>query len=413
MIDSIYVATSGMLGHERALNVISNNISNLNTSGFRGSTVSFANVFSGTAQNGEQNEQFVGQEGLGGGGVDATRTLLDMRPGTAQQTGRDLDLSLRGSGFFVLRDESGSIFYTRDGAFSFNTDDALVANDAATGQTLNVMSRNPAGQFVPITLAGLKTSPAKATTTISFQGNLSPSDSDVNNTPLTVFDQNGGAHSLTVEFVKDTATPPGAPPGTTTTWTVKISEGSLQVGSADVAFANDRLAPGSTSLPVFLTLAGADPLDVTLDFSQVNGGTAANAGDPTTSSQVSVNTQDGFALGTISKESFDTSGVLTITYSNGQTATGARLVLAQITDQDALVELGNSLFTYQGRQPVTLREAGTDLQVNAQSLEASNVDLTAEFSALILAQRGYQGSSQVVSTANDMLQQLLDMKSGR
>ena len=413
MIDSIYIATSGMLGHERALNVISNNISNLNTSGFRGSTVSFANVFSGTAQNGEQNEQFVGQEGLGGGGVDATRTLLDMRPGTQQQTGRDLDLFLQGSGFFVLQNESGSTFYTRNGAFSFNTDGVLVAKNATTGQTLDVMSRNSNGQFVPITIAGLKTSPAKATTSVSFQGNLSPSDSDVNNTPLTVYDQNGGAHSLTVEFVKDTAIAPGAPPGTTTTWTAKISEGSLQVGSADVAFAGQRLAPGSTSLPVSLTLTGADPVDVTLDFSQVNGGTTGSAGNPTTSSQVSVTTQDGYALGTISKESFDTGGVLTITYTNGQTATGARLVLAEITDQDAMVELGSSLFTYQGQQPVTLREAGTDLQVDAQSLEASNVDLTAEFSSLILAQRGYQGSSQVVSTANEMLQQLLDMKSGK
>jgi len=413
MIDSIYVATSGMLGHERALNVISNNISNLNTAGFRGSNVSFANVFSGTAQNGEQNEQFVGQEGLGGGGVDATRTLLDMRPGTPQQTGRDLDLFLQGDGFFVLQDQSGATFYTRNGGFSFNTAGVLVSSNAATGQTLDVMSRNSSGQLVPITLDGLKTSPARATSTVSFQGNLSPSDTDVNNTPLTVYDQNGGAHSLTVEFVKNATLAPGAPAGTTATWTARISEGSLQVGSAEVAFAGTQLAPGSSSLPVSLILSGADPVDVILDFSQVNGGTTSSAGTPTTSSQVSVTSQDGYALGTISKESFATSGALTITYTNGQTATGAKLVLAEITDQDAMVELGNSLFTYNGQQPATLREAGTDLQVNAQTLEASNVDLTAEFSSLILAQRGYQGSSQVVSTANEMLQQLLDMKSGK
>jgi len=84
-----------------------------------------------------------------------------------------------------------------------------------------------------------------------------------------------------------------------------------------------------------------------------------------------------------------------------------------VPDTGGLVEEANALFVYQGAKPVTLRKAGNDLQVISQSLEASNVDLTTEFSTLILMQRGYQGASQVVSTANDMLQDLIDMRSGR
>jgi len=417
MIDSIYIATSGMLGNERALNVISNNVANLNTAGFRGSNVSFSNVYSGTAQTGSQNNQFVGQQGLGGGGVDATRTLLDMRAGTPQQTGRDLDLSLQGDGFFVLQDSTGSLRYTRNGAFSFNSDGVLVANDTATGQTLNVLSRDSSGNFVPIEVDALKTSPAKATTQVTFQGNLSPTDTKVTAGALTVYDKNGTAHHLSVEFDKGGGTSnPGGPtnPAGSTVWKIEVSEGDLPVGTGTLAFdSTNQVAPGSSPVFMTLTLGGTDLVDISFDFSNVSGSSTGVSGSGSTSSQVSVANQDGYALGTLSSESFDAAGTLNITYTNGQTAKGARLVLAQITDNDGLVELGSALFTYKGNLPVIYREAASDLQVNAQSLEGSNVDLTSEFSTLILAQRGYQGSSQVISTANDMLQQLLDIRNSR
>ena len=417
MINSIYIATSGMLGNERALNVISNNVANLNTAGFRGSNVSFSNVYSGTAQTGSQNNQFVGQQGLGGGGVDATRTLLDMRSGTPQQTGRDLDLSLQGDGFFVLQDSTGSLRYTRNGAFSFNSDGVLVANDTATGQTLNVLSRDSSGNFVPIEVDGLKTSPAKATTQVTFQGNLSPTDTKVTAGALTVYDKNGTAHHLSVEFDKGGGTSnPGGPtnPAGSTVWKIEVSEGDLPVGTGTLAFdSTNQVAPGSSPVFMTLTLGGTDLVDISFDFSNVSGSSTGVSGSGSTSSQVSVANQDGYALGTLSSESFDAAGTLNITYTNGQTAKGARLVLAQITDNDGLVELGSALFTYKGNLPVIYREAASDLQVNAQSLEGSNVDLTSEFSTLILAQRGYQGSSQVISTANDMLQQLLDIRNSR
>lgn len=422
MIDSIYVATSGMLGAERALNVISNNVANLNTPGFHGSSVSFANVFSGTAQNGEQNEQFVGQEGLGGGGVDSTGTVLDMQPGTQQQTGNPLDLFLQGEGYFVLQDQNGNTLYTREGSFSFNKAGDLVSNDASTGRTLSVMSRDASGKLTPITLDGLQTSAFKPTTTVSFDQFLSTSDTDYSVNGLVVYDSKGNAHTLRVEFVQDTnstgaGTGTGTGTGSTTggtSWTVNVFEGTTQIGTSDLAFENQAPAPGSSPLEMTLALQGADPANISFDFSAVQlQDTGQTAGTGTTTSTLAVASQDGLASGTISAETFDAKGVLNITYTNGQTATGPKLVFAEITDNSGLVELGNSLFTYRGTEPVTLREAADDLVVDSSSLESSNVDLTSQFSTLILMQRAYQGSSQVVSTANDMLQQLLDMKSGR
>jgi flagellar hook protein FlgE len=414
MIDSIYVATSGMLGSERALNVISNNVSNLNTPGFRGSSVNFANVFSGSAPNNGQGDPPAWQLPLGGG-VDASQTVLDTRQGTPTQTGKSLDLYLQGEGFFVLRDANGAIRYTREGSFSFNSDQVLVSNDTPPGQTLQVMSRDANGNLVPIDLKSLQTSAAKPTRTVTFANDLSPNDSDFNVNSVVVYDAQGAAHTLRIEFLKD-QTPKNSQQGVTVTWTVNVFEGDQNIGTSDLAFSGPTVTPGSSPLFMSLNLQGSGFTDIEFDFGNVSGQAqpvGANPNDPSSSSNLSVASQDGLGLGTVTSETFDNQGTLQVTYSNGQTAAGAKLLLAQVADPANLVEVGNSLLTYRGTQPVALREAGADLQVNAQALEGSNVDLTREFSSLILMQRGYQGASQVVSTANDMLQQLLSIRTGR
>ena len=108
--------------------------------------------------------------------------------------------------------------------------------------------------------------------------------------------------------------------------------------------------------------------------------------------------QDGHPLGQISALKFDEHGTLKITYSNGEKADGSRLVFAEVRDEASLRAEGESLLAYDGSEPPVMREGGDDLKVAGQSLELSNVDLTEEFAALILMQRGYQASSQVLST---------------
>lgn len=400
MLDAIFVARSGMLGHERGLNVISNNVTNMNTVGFRGSTMRFADVFIGSAPNGLQNGLAGGQRGLAGG-LDASRTQVDFRSGQAQTTGRELDLALNGDGFFVVQDEHGEIRYTRAGDFDVVDDEVVVR-----GQKIKVMTRNAGGELVPLTLQGLKVSAAKATTKVTFNGNLSPDDTEKTIESLAVFDKQGGKHTLRLTFTKDTSTPPQVP-GATTSWKVTLFEGTDEIGSGFLGFI--QILPVNSPLTLRLALKDADAADVSFDFDGVTG----SAFGTSIESTIQVEEQDGLATGTITGKTFDDQGVLKITYSNGETADGPKLALAQISDVNGLVQEGNALFAYRGSQAVTLREAGDDLQVQSRALERSNVSLTAEFSELILMQRGYQASSQVMSTANDMLQSLLDLRGRR
>jgi flagellar hook protein FlgE len=396
MIESIFVALSGMQGHQRGLNVVSSNVANLNTTGFRGSSPDFADVFTSAAPDGG----FGSQRGLGGSGLAVPRTFRNMQPAIPQQTGRGLDLALVDEGFFVLQDENGQTRYTRDGRFDFNAKGELVAR----GETHKVMSRNAAGQLVPLTLDGLQINAPRATTRVAFERILSAGDDEHIIPSLIVFDQLGGRHTLKVTFRKDTAPP--LPPATIN-WKVIVSEGDQEIATGDLPFNMDKPLAGSSPLRLTLALKGTTAIEVAFDFDLVTGQDVAKE------SELRVLDQDGLATGTIASQTFDTNGVLKITYSNGQTADGGKLLLAQIRDEGGLVAVGDSLFAYEGNEPVTLRDAGTDLSVRGGMLEPSNVDLTQQFSELILMQRGYQASSQVLSTANDMLQDLLQMRGGR
>jgi flagellar hook protein FlgE len=377
MIDSIFVALSGMRGHERGLNVISNNITNMNTPGFRGSTVHFADVFNG--------------------GLDASRTQLNMQNVEAQQTGRGLDLSLKGNGFFVLLDENGEVRYTRAGRFDFNAEGELVTLDLKS----KVMSRNANGELVAVTVKDLRVSAAKATTEVVFDQILSSDANEKILDTVTVFDKAGAKHTLKVVFRRQNNNGPFV------TWDVIVSENDTEIGTGILE------ADGFTDPPLLrltLQLRGTEAAEVAFNFNDVQFGRFGSAAPNST---LTARSQDGFAAGTIATQTFDEKGVLKLTYSNGQTADGARLALAQIADEAGLVQLGNALFEYRGTQPVGLREADDDLKVQGGSLELSNVDLTQQFSELILMQRGYQASSQVTSTANDMLQELLQMRGGK
>jgi flagellar hook protein FlgE len=408
MIDSIYLALSGMLGHERALNVLGNNVTNMNTLGFRGSTVSFADVFLGTRANGLGLDALA-QRGIGGG-VDASRTTLDFRPGTAQNTGGDLDALLDGDGFFIVQDETGAIRYTRAGSFDI-VDDELVLK----GQKVKVLTRDTTGQLMPIDIKNLLSSAGQATSTLSLEGNFKipssndpdptdplPDDADFTIESVDVFEQDGSKHTLQFKFTFEARS--NAHPFDV--WRLSATENDVEIGTADLEFIG-QVPQSDTSPTLHLELAGGEAIDVTVDFSRVQ---SLSSGSDST---VTVSKQDGFGVGQITGKTFDVNGVLKLSYSNGQSAAGPALALAQFIDQSALVQLGDALFEYHGSQPVTIRDAGDDLKVTARALEGSNVDLTTEFSQLILMQRGYQASSQVMSTANDMLQQLLDLRGRR
>jgi flagellar hook protein FlgE len=387
VLDSIFIALSGLRGHQRGLDVISHNVANMNTPGFKGSTVGFADIL------GPDGGRSGAQDAAGGGGLDAPRTTLDLRAGDTQQTGRDLDLALEGDGSFVFRDAEGALRYGRGGAFEFDARGRLVGR----GHGLQVLARAAGGALEPIALDGLRLSAPHATTELRLTGNLSSTATEHAIDPLVVYDRLGGAHTLRLAFTRAAA-------AGFERWTVQASEAGRALDQAVLEFAGGRPLAGAAPLKLRLDLGQAEPSEVALVL-----GPEVSAFSSGSSSTLALDTQDGHASGSIATLGFDAGGRLQVGYSNGRTASGARLVLAELHDDGGLQPLGEGLFGHAGGQAPRLREAGEDLRVKGGTLELSNVDLTREFGALILMQRGYQASSQVLGTANQMLQELFDL----
>ncbi|MEH6461575.1 flagellar hook protein FlgE [Chitinimonas sp. JJ19] len=393
MLDSIYIGISGLSSYSKGLKTISNNVTNLNTPGFKSSQTQFSDLFNqgGLGSHGHQRQ---------GSGVSMLGTSVNFAAGEFRSTGNPMDIAIDGQGFFVLRDDNGNLSYTKAGQFQFNEDGVLISRTGGE----KVMAFNAEGKLTEVTLDGLKSSPPAATANVAFAGNLSSVDTEhvINN--VTVYDKAGGEHSLSMVFnnrVDNTTTGE-------TTWTVAVKEGTNVLTTTTVKFKGG------------LPLAGSDAFNVDISSTTMGNSTVAfklgtnvthnSAG---TNSELVIGSKDGYAMGTLVDQSFDEEGKIVLGYSNGQTSKPFQLALAHFDSLDALEQMGGNQFSVLKPDSVRYGVAGSGKEaIRTRAVEISNVDLSQEFSDLILNQRGYQASSQIVSTANEMIQQLFDMKRG-
>jgi flagellar hook protein FlgE len=216
-----------------------------------------------------------------------------------------------------------------------------------------------------------------------------------------VIDAVGGEHQLTVRLTNTGDTTPG-------TWKVELLDGTDVVGSGEVSFANGRPDPDTAKVSITYSPPGLEAIPLTLDFStDVTSFASGNL------SSLAVTSQDGFTPGALTGVSFDSLGTMVLTYSNGQTVKGMRLALGRFDSLDAVAANGNNQFDATNSLAWHNGMAGEGGfgSIKSGMVELSNVDLSQEFSDLVIMQRGYQASSQVISTANDMLQELFSMKS--
>jgi flagellar hook protein FlgE len=389
MLDSIQVGMSGLLGFSKGLRTIANNTANMNTPGYKAATLQFTDLFYANLTTGTEGRTQLGQ-GLGTAG-----TTLDFRQGELRQTSNEFDLGVEGDGFFVLHDDQGRTRYTRAGQFEFNQDGLFVSRIDKS----QVMGIDAAGNPVQISLAGMRAIAGKATGSVRFTGNLSSTTPEQTVGSVKVYDALGQEHSLSVKFTSTGSTTPDS-------WKVELLDGQTVVGESQMQF-TDGKPTADTAKPVFTyTPAGRAAQQITLDFS--SDVTSFASGNLST---VAMASQDGTAPGQLTKVTFDATGALVATYSNGQTANGPKVMLARFTTPDAVEDLGNNLFAEANGIAWEWGAAGGAFgSVKAGVLEISNVDLSREFSELVVMQRGYQASSQVVSTANEMLQELFQLK---
>lgn len=393
MLDSIHVGMTGLLGYSRGLRVIGNNTANMNTPGYKSATLQFTDLFYANFTTGAEGRTQLGQ-GLGTAG-----TTLDFRAGDLRQTSNEFDLGVDGDGFFVLRDAQGRTRYTRAGQFAFDEQGRFVSRIDKS----EVMGLDAAGNAAQISIAGMRAIAGKATGSVRLTGNLSSTTPEQTVGSVKVYDAMGGEHTLSVKFTNTGTTTPNS-------WNVQLLDGQSVAGEAGLVFADGKPTAETARLAFTYTPAGQPGQALTLDLS--SDVTSFASGNLST---IAMTSQDGNAPGQLTKVTFDGKGALVATYSNGLTAEGARLLLARFTTPDAVEDLGSNQFA-EANGIAWLRGVAGDGafgQVKAGVLEVSNVDLSREFSELVVLQRGYQASSQVVSTANEMLQELFQMKGGK
>ncbi|AOJ64583.1 hypothetical protein WJ32_18565 (plasmid) [Burkholderia ubonensis] len=379
---------------QKALETISNNITNLNTPGFKSSSFEFESV---NANSASRQDELVSNGKQTGQGVRFVQPFLNFTQGDLKQSSNPLDLGVKGSGFLVVNDSSG-ISFMRTGQFTVADSGAIVERNS--GRQLMLLQ---AGKLQPASVEGLRLNAPKATSGVTFSDNLSATATSHSVQNVAVFDDAGTQHTLSVQFSRDTSSTPGQ-------WKVVVNDADgHQVADGAITYTGNQPLPVSDTIDVQLRSSSGKPFSTRLDFS---GTTGFDSGQTST---LKVKTADGFGTGTLVSEVVDEAGNIVLTYSNGQTAKLGQIALADFPNPEDLQEMGAGLFRSRtGTQPRLVASGDARAgSVSGSTQEASNVDLSGEFGNLILVQRGYQASSQVISTANDMIQQLFELRGQR
>jgi len=388
MFGAIYVGLSGLNAYSRGLQQVSNNVTNLNTQGFKASTVSFSDVF-GAQGNGGLS--FSSGEGSPGHGVENGTSQLDLAAGELRQTDRDLDLAIDGSGFLTLL-RGSEIAYTRTGSFEVDKDGYIVLS----GTQYRLATMDGSGHPVAVSVDASRTNPPVATTTVKLADNLSSGATTFSVSNILVYDKSGTQHTWTAKFDKDTTA--------TDQWTVTVTDSNgKSIGTQTLKFVNGAVDPTATTLAFTDSDAG---LTVNFDASAV---TSYSFGTVSTLRAASV---DGNAPGTITTVTINDDGQLELGYSNSQKKQLGAIAISDFRDPQELKQRSGGLFTDRGNAGRQILASGDPRvgKVVSRRLEASNVDLSKEFGDLILIQRGFQASSQIISVSNDMIQQLFGIR---
>jgi flagellar hook protein FlgE len=404
MFGAIYTGMSGMIAYSKGLDIISNNVANLNTPGFKVSDPLFRElVYRQLASSGSGD----GGSRPGGSGVQVLSSTMSFAQGELRDTGNALNAAIDGDGFFVLDQGSGEYRYTRAGQLDFNDDGVLVE----TSSGASVMMSTPENSIGYFDLNTARVFEPRATAQVSLVGVLARGGSTLTyELPnITVYDASGTAITLKARFVRNATDPKQ--------WAVDVldKDGNV-VGSGAVSFADDGTpAQDATRFTVSVASTAGDNFDVAFTIGDAASHAGVNSIPGSTSSQVQVLKQDGVPLGSLTRTQFDERGNLTLTYSNGETKMVGTLVLAQFDAPDQLRSIGSGMFASNETARLMFGSGmshGLGRIVGGQ-LEMSNVELTQQFTDLIIMQRGYQASSQVSSVANELIQTLLAMESGR
>ncbi|QNB45765.1 flagellar hook-basal body complex protein [Thermanaerosceptrum fracticalcis] len=404
MMRSLFAGVSGLKNHQTRMDVIGNNIANVNTVGFKKSRVTFQDMLSQTLRGASTpqgnragtNPMQVGL-GMSLASIDVIHT-----PGSPQSTGKNTDLSIEGEGFFMLSDGQ-NIYYTRAGNFDFdynktfyNTANGMIVQGIMADANGGI---DPKGAITDINLASKLSTIPSATTKVEFAKNLdarATAPTSFSST-ITVYDSQGNTHTLTAIFT---------PSGTDNEWNVDVEiDGIIAGPTSTISFNTDGTFNSGTFNATLPLLPGANDLNISLDFSKMT----QFAGDFTA---LAFN-QNGYTYGDLQSVSVDTTGTITGSYSNGQSRKLAQVAIATFTNPSGLIKAGNNLFQFSnnsGEPDKGIPGISGRGIIKPETLEMSNVDLSQEFVDMIITQRGFQANSRVITTSDQVLEELVNLR---
>ncbi len=431
MMRSMFSGVSGLRAHQTRMDVIGNNVANVNTVGFKSGRVTFQEIFSQTLKGASSPDSATGRGGtnpmqiglgLGVGAVDTITTR-----GSLQRTDNPTDMSIEGDGFFICKGGANDTFkFTRAGNFGIDKLGNLV-----TGSGLNVygwqaLKEDGSGEFdteKPIEPINLYTDAyrnkriisAKATSMAQLSGNLNaampivtgtPTAQQMFSVPMTIYDSLGNDYKVNVQFWKTAADANGS----TWSWAIE-TDGNSTVGTTattELEF-NDKgiLINGGSATVTFTPAAetGTGSFDVTLDFSKITAFASDNSVKP--------QSVDGYPSGSLVSFSVGSDGILTGIYDNGQQQSLGLLAISGFENPAGLQKVGDNMYvptTNSGDFKAVKAGSNGTGTLNPGTLEMSNVDLSKEFTEMIVTQRGFQANSRIITTSDEMLQELVSLK---
>jgi len=412
---ALYTAISGLQGNSQAMTVVGNNIANSNTTAFKSSSTVFSDLLAANIASSSGNSQV-------GRGSQVQTVQTNFSQGGYESTDSNTDLAIEGSGFFIVSDPlTATDLYTRNGNFSFDDNGYLVTADGyrVQGSAYNSSGVLASGNLSDIQVDLVSQIEAKQTENVTLQTNLdsnstilssfaiaTPEDTSNYSTTTTVYDSLGTSHLLSCYFTKTG--------DQTWEWNLAVDSADLAAGGADdltligtgtLTFdANGNLDTGSTAtIPALTWDNGSSAQTITYSFE-----TTQFDSDSTVFSQ----DQDGYASGEVTDTNIAADGTVSAVYSNGETIAVAKISLATFSNPDGLDSTGSSLYseTNESGTPTIGYPGASQGTLITQALELSNVDLATEFVDLITIQNAYSANSKVITTTNDMLTELINLK---
>lgn len=438
LVRSLSTGSSSLKAHQQRFDVISNNLANANTIGFKSARVSFADQFSQVQKYGSAPDASGGR-GMGGTnpmqiglGVKVGSIQNNMNQGSIESTGRSLDMALNGDGFFVyqmngremfsragaiVRDSQGMLVDANSGAYlkGYNVQYDNTGRMIKDGNNINVLDRKADNLSIPPDIV----SQPKQTQTATVTGNLDSSltTGQTRTASITIFDNTGAPRDLALTFTK-TATP------NQFTIAAEIGGNNVTIGAGNLTFRADGTLQTPTSINITAANLNAamgatlfdatTPKNLTINLQDPNNPISGSLTQFSGNSTATISNQDGYRTGDLVGLEVDPQGKILGSFTNGQTEILGQVVIAKFTNSEGLMKEGGNFFMPTANSGVanigTAGEIFPSTTIAGRSLEQSNVDLTEQFTDMISTQRAFEAASRTVTVSDQLLQEINQLK---